>query len=116
MRASSPPRSASEEERGQGEERRRPPTTLRSREQTVDERRKRTPERELVRDRLGELELLGEVGRWSSRRHRRAVGSRRQPPRLGSVGAEAIGHRCAREPREFAEATDAELRKLLAAL
>ena len=99
QRHRAPPRAAADEPRRERDLAERPSRTLRPCEQPVEQRAERAPERQLVSDRLRELERLHELGRRPPAAHHERLPAACQRPRLPSVPAAAAPRPLARQRR-----------------
>ena len=109
MRRQEPPPTRRADERELAE---RPPAALRTGEQPIEQRAEGPPQRELVRDRLGEGERLDQLCRRRSPAHAAALPAAREAPRLLPLPPQPLGHRAARQGGERAERADAETLEL----
>src|SRR5581483_9523163 len=107
------PRGAADEPRPEGELPRRTPRAFRPGEQTVNEHCEPSAERQLVADRLRELERLDQRLRRLSRRDPTVSLAPRQAPGAPAVCPQTFGHGAAREPGKLSDRADPELLELL---
>ena len=110
------PGAAADERRRQRDLPQEPLTALRPPEQPLDEDRERTPQCELVPDRLGKLERLDDLGRGPSPPHAPAVPSSRQAPGAPPVRPQSFGYGAARKPSKLTDLAHAELLELASPL
>ena len=89
-----------------------PPLTLRPGEQPVEECAERAPQGQLVRDRLGEGERLGQLCRGRSPTHAPALPAACEAPRPLPLRPQPLGDRRARQGGERSEGADAEALQL----
>ena len=92
----SPPRSPADQLRRQGQLPHGPLAALRPGEKPVEESTQRPPERQLVRDRLGKLERVRELGRHLPRTDLPALFASRQAPGAPAVRPQSFGDGVAR--------------------
>ena len=90
--------------------------TLGPRQRRLDERAECAPERELVSDRLGELERLRKLGRWAATAHARGRSASRQAPGAPAVRPQSFGDGATREPGKLSELSNSERFELFVAL
>ena len=114
QRDRSPPRAAADEPRRQRELATRAAALLPG-EQPVEQDAERTPERELVADRLGELERLGELATGGGVPLRAPRAASREAPGAPAVRPQSFGNGGARQPRKLSQPLHPELLQLLAA-
>ena len=81
----------------------RPARPLRPCEQPVEQRPERTPQRQLVRDRLGEGERLGQLCRGRSPTHAAALPAAGEAPRPLPLRPQPLRDGAARQPGELAQ-------------
>src|SRR5439155_26792236 len=111
-----PPRSSADESGRDRDLAHRPACPLRPAKRAVDERSEGSPQRELVANRLRELDPLDDLGRWTARVDPIPRPTARQAPRVPPLRSEPLGDCRAREPSELAERPDAESFELPAAV
>src|SRR6185503_4791943 len=109
-----PPRAAADQAGGDGEAPWQSPAPLLASEQPVEKSREGKLERDLVGDRLGELEGFGDLGGRAPRCHAIVVLAAQKPSGLCRLAAHPVADCCARQTGELAQLLDAELGKLLA--
>src|SRR5205085_3821585 len=110
------PRGAADKARPHCDLPRRPPRALGPCEQTVEQHCEPPPERQLVADRLRELERLVQGNRRPSRRHLPVLLSSRQAPGAPSVRPQPFGDGTTRKPGKLSDRAHSELLELLVAV
>ena len=116
------PRAAADESRRERDLADRPPAALGAGEDPVEQCRQCAAEGQLVADRLGELEPLGELGRRrravlrASKPASSAARRSRQAPGAPAVRPQTFGDGAARQPGKLSDLLDSEALELLAAL
>ena len=85
-------------------------------ERRLDERAERAAQRQLVADRLGELERLRELGRRAAAAHARGRSASRQAPGAPAVRPQSFGDGATREPGKLSKLSHSERFELVVAL